>query len=71
MENTMENTKKTPVYIDNVEYIYEELAEEKQMIINHLADLDRKISSTKFNLNQLEVGKQAFMNMFHKEEVSE
>jgi len=66
----MENTKKTPVYIDNVEYIYEDLTSEQQTIINHLADLDRKLSSAKFNVDQLEVGKQAFMTMF-KEKVGE
>ena len=33
------------------------------MTINHLSDLDRKISSTAFNLDQLNVGKQAFVNM--------
>ena len=36
---------------------------EQQTIINHIADLDRKLSSTRFNVDQLEVGKQAFVNM--------
>jgi hypothetical protein len=33
------------------------------MLTNHVADLDRKISSAKFNLDQLNVGKDAFIKM--------
>jgi hypothetical protein len=32
-------------------------------MINHISDLDRKVGSTQFNLDQLNVGRQAFMNM--------
>jgi hypothetical protein len=32
-------------------------------MVNHVADLDRKIASTRFNLDQLSVGRDAFMNM--------
>jgi hypothetical protein len=58
----MEN-KKTPITIDNVEYQYEDLTPEQQAIFNHCIDLDRKISSAQFNLDQLQVGKQAFFTM--------
>jgi hypothetical protein len=58
----MEN-KKTPITIDNVEYQYEDLTGEQQAIFNHCIDLDRKISSAQFNIDQLQVGKQAFFNM--------
>jgi hypothetical protein len=30
--------------------------------MNHVADLDRKIGSSQFNLNQLMFGKEAFVN---------
>jgi hypothetical protein len=59
----MGQDKKTPVIIDDVEYIYEDMTQEQQMITNHVADLDRKISSAKFNLDQLSVGKDAFVKM--------
>jgi hypothetical protein len=32
-------------------------------MVNHVADLDRKIGSTQFNLDQLNVGREAFMKM--------
>ena len=59
----MGQDKKTPVIIDDVEYIYEDMTDEQQMLTNHVADLDRKISSAKFNLDQLNVGKDAFVKM--------
>ena len=62
----MEN-KKTPITIDDVEYIYEDMPEAQQTLINHIGDLDRKISSSKFNLDQLQVGRDAFMSLLNKE----
>lgn len=58
--------KKTPVVVDDVEYFYEDMNEQQQTIVNHLADLDRKINTTKFNLDQLTVGRQAFVDMLKK-----
>ena len=33
------------------------------MVINHINSLQQKINSAQFNLDQLVVGKQAFVNM--------
>jgi hypothetical protein len=57
----MGQDKKTPVTINDVEYQYEDLTQEQQALFNHCIDLDRKIDSAKFNLDQLAVGKQAFI----------
>jgi hypothetical protein len=51
------------IVIDDQEYREDQLTEEQKLIINHLADLDRKIGSTQFNLDQLRVGRGAFMSM--------
>jgi len=59
----MGKNEKTPIIIDDVEYQYEDMSEEQQLYINHIADLDRKLTSARFNVDQLEVGKQAFVNM--------
>ena len=59
----MGEKKTTPVIIDDVEYVYEEMTQEQQMLTNHVADLDRKINSAKFNLDQLSVGKDAFIKL--------
>ena len=59
----MENIKKNQVTIDDVEYAFEDMSPEQQSMVNHLIDLDRKIGSSQFNLDQLNVGKQAFLTM--------
>ena len=58
----MAEKKTTPVVIDNVEYALEDMTVEQQTLLNHVADLDRKIKSTQFNLDQLNVGRNAFMS---------
>ena len=57
----MAEQKKTPIVIDDVEYIFEDMTKEEQLLVNHIADLDRKIASSQFNLDQLNVGKDAFI----------
>jgi len=62
----MENIKKNQVTIDDVEYAFEDMTQEQQAMVNHLIDLDRKIGSSQFNLDQLNVGKQAFLSMLRE-----
>ena len=57
----MGKNEKTPVTINDVEYKYEDLTQEQQVLFNHCIDLDRKIGSAQFNLDQLMVGKDAFI----------
>jgi hypothetical protein len=66
----MGEKKTTPITIDDVEYIFEDMTKEQQLLVNHVADLDRKISSAQFNLDQLAVGKDAFIKML-KEKLTE
>ena len=58
----MEN-KKTPITIDDIEYQFEDMTQEQQTLVNHVADLDRKLGSARFNLDQLQVGRDAFMTI--------
>jgi hypothetical protein len=55
--------EKTPITINDKEYLIEDMTEQQQVIINHVADLDRKIRSSEFNLDQLRIGREAFVNM--------
>jgi len=57
----MGQDKKTPITINDVEYTFEELTDSQKILFNHCVDLDRKISSAQFNLDQLQVGKNAFI----------
>ena len=57
----MAKEKQTTIQINDKEYIFEEMTQEQQLLVNHVADLDRKIGSAQFNLDQMKVGKEAFM----------
>jgi hypothetical protein len=59
----MGNKEKTPVVLDDVEYFYEDMNQQQQMMVNHIQDLDRKIGSMSFNIDQLNVGKAAFVKL--------
>jgi len=54
--------KEQTVVINDTEYKESDFNEEQVAMINHVSDLDRKISSSEFNLAQLQFGRAAFMN---------
>lgn len=62
----MGEKKTTPIIINGVEYQFEDMTDQQKTMVNHIADLDRKISSTQFNLDQLNVGKDAFIKMLEE-----
>lgn len=57
------NEKAPFIVLDDVEYKEEDLTQEQKAIVSHIADLERKIGSTQFNMDQMNVGKAAFINM--------
>ena len=54
---------KKVITIDDVDYTEDQLSDTAKMCINHINSLDQKIGSAQFNLAQLQVGRQAFMDM--------
>ena len=59
----MGKNEKTPITVNDVEYKFEDMTEQEQAMVNHINDLDRKMASMRFNLDQLNVGRDAFVNM--------
>ena len=59
----MGKKEKTPITINDKEYNVEDMTEEQVTMLNHIQDLDRKLSSARFNLDQLTIGREAFINM--------
>jgi hypothetical protein len=59
----MAEKKPNVITINDKDYTEDQLTDEQKLLINHVADLDRKIGSTRFNLDQLQVGRDAFVNM--------
>jgi hypothetical protein len=55
------------IMIDDVEYVFEDLSEKAKVLVQHVADLDRKVASARFNVDQLQVGRDAFYAMLKAE----
>ena len=56
------NENKT-ITVNEVEHNIEDLTEQQIAMVNHIADLDKKLGSLVFNMDQLKVGRKAFVNM--------
>ena len=57
-----EMPKEQEIILFDNPYKESELSDEQKTMINHVADLDRKITTSEFNLQQLRFGRQAFMD---------
>ena len=55
--------KKAIITINDVDYTEDQLTDQQKVMINHINSLQQKIGSSEFNLDQLKVGKEAFVNM--------
>ena len=55
--------KKVIITINEVDYTEDQLTDAQKLMINHINSLQQKINSAQFNLDQLMVGKDAFVNM--------
>jgi hypothetical protein len=56
------NENKT-ITVNEVEHNIKDLSEQQIAMVNHIADLDKKLGSLGFNMDQLKVGREAFVNM--------
>ena len=63
----METKKPQIVNIDGTEYDANDFTEQQLLLLNHCVDLDRKIGSTTFQLQQLQVGKDSFLKLLKDE----
>ena len=59
----MSEKQAKPLTIDGIEYDTNDFTEEQVILTNHCLDLDRKLTSTQFQAQQLQVGKDAFLKM--------
>ena len=59
-----EKEKKPFISLDGEEYLIEDLTDEQKQMINHVNDMQNKLNTNAFMREQLEIGKEAFVNMF-------
>tara|TARA_B100001123_G_C15161691_1_gene967703 strand:+ start:918 stop:1151 length:234 start_codon:yes stop_codon:yes gene_type:complete len=48
--------------IDGSEYSADELNDDQKLMVQHVSDLNRKIDGATFNVQQLQFGRQAFID---------
>ena len=58
----MAEKKTNTITINGTDYTEDQLNDTQKVMVNHVADLDRKIVSANFNIDQLKMGRLAFMN---------
>ena len=57
-----EKEKPAVLTLDEKEYVIEEMTDDEKMLLNHVNDMQNKINANQFMRDQLEVGKEAFIN---------
>ena len=51
------------ITVNDIEYNVADLTEQQLAMVNHVSDLDRKLANARFNVDQLQVGRDAFVGM--------
>ena len=57
----MAEKKTNTISINGTDYTEDQLNDTQKVMVNHVADLDRKIGSANFSIDQLKMGRMAFM----------
>ena len=63
MAKNKKKAEEQVIMINNVEHKVSDLSQEQIMYVNHVSDLDRKLDSAKFNITQMQGGRNYFMNL--------
>ena len=58
-----QNKENKPVLnLDGKEYEIDSMDDDQKVMVSHIADLNRKIETASFNVQQLQFGRQAFID---------
>ena len=58
----MAKDEKKTITVNEVEYNLDDFTAQQSALLNHINDLDRKLANAQFNIDQLMVGREAFVN---------
>lgn len=59
----MAKDEKKTITVNEVEYNLDDFTAEQSALLNHVQDLDRKLGNAQFNLDQLAIGRQKFVEL--------
>ena len=57
----MGKNEKNLITINEKEYNVDDFTDEQKIMLNHVNDLGRKLDNARFNLDQLSIGREAFI----------
>ena len=60
MKMGKDTNKPQIITIDGVEHQLDDFSDQQRILLEHIADLDRKLNSARFAVDQLQVGRDAF-----------
>jgi hypothetical protein len=63
----MTEKTKNVITVNEVEYNVDDMTDKQKTMLAHVQDLDRKINTTRFNLDQLVIGRDAFASSLAKD----
>jgi len=63
----MTEKPKNVITVNEVEYNVDDMTDRQKTMLAHVQDLERKISTTRFNLDQLVIGRDAFASSLAKD----
>ena len=52
--------------LDGKDIDVDSLSDNQKLMVEHIVDLDRKLKSMQFNVDQIQVGREAFITMLKK-----
>jgi hypothetical protein len=59
----MGKNEKTPITVNDTEYFVEDMTDKQKAYLNHVNDLGRKMDNARFNLDQLAIGREKFVEL--------
>ncbi len=59
----MGKNEKTPITVNDKEYFVEDMTDKQKVYLNHVNDLGRKMDNARFNLDQLAIGREKFVEL--------
>ena len=59
----MAKDEKKTITVNEVEYNLDDFTAQQSALLNHINDLDRKLGNAQFNIDQLNVGRQKFVEL--------
>ena len=57
----MSKKEKNLITVNDIEYNVDDFTDAQKIMLNHINDLGRKLDNARFNLDQLNIGREAFI----------